>query len=102
MEVDPDIRKEYDNQRKYLYNSMHSLEKRLEMERSIHKEDNLRIMYMNMELIKHIIELRKDVVKKDRFFKRRNNELKEIKSKYSSELVDPSAGLQGTVSQDSI
>ena len=76
---------------------MHSLEKRLEMERSIHHEDNLRIMYMNMELIKHIIELRKEVVKKDRLYKSKNNELKELKSK----LGEPST-LQPAISNDSL
>ena len=70
------------------------------MERSIHHEDNLRIMYMNMELIKHIIELRKEVVKKDRFYKRRNNELKELKSRYAD--IGEISTLQPAASQDSI
>ena len=73
VEVDPDIKKEFENQKKYLHNSMTSLEKRLEMERSIHKEDNLRIMYMNIELIHHIIELRKQVKKKESEYKRIDN-----------------------------
>ena len=100
MEVDPDIRKEFENQKKYLHNSMTSLEKRLEMERSIHKEDNLRIMYMNIELIHHIIDLRKAVKQKESLYKRKDNDLKEVKSKYSDAADSPH--LRGPVSNDSI
>jgi len=93
VEVDPDIRKEYENQRKYLYNSMHSLDKRLEMERSIHKEDNMRIMYMNKELIEHITTLRGQITTKERVQRQKINTLKEKKSQY---------GVQGDIEQQSI
>ena len=41
VEIDPDIKKEYENQRRYLENSKNSLKKRLEKEKQIHKEDNM-------------------------------------------------------------
>lgn len=57
-EINPDIKKEYENQRKFLENSVHSLKKRLEKESEIHKEDNLAIMNENIKLIKEITDLR--------------------------------------------
>ena len=48
---------------------MHSLKKRLEVESQIHKEDNLKIMRDNMDLISKIKEVRnsiKDLAKKKR------------------------------------
>lgn len=72
---------------------MHSLDKRLEMERSIHKEDNMRIMYMNKELITHITELRIEIGKKERIQRQKINTLKEKKSQY---------GIQGDIEQQSI
>lgn len=44
VEIDPDIKKEYINQKKYLESSVFSLKKRLEKEQQIHREDNLNIM----------------------------------------------------------
>ena len=38
VEIDPDIKKEYENQKRYLENSVNSLKKRLEKETQIHKE----------------------------------------------------------------
>jgi hypothetical protein len=61
VEIDPDIKKEYENQKRYLENSVNSLKKRLEKETQIHKEDNNNIMKENMELIKQISDLRKEV-----------------------------------------
>ena len=61
MEIDPDIKKEYENQKRYLENSVNSLKKRLEKETQIHKEDNNNIMKENMELINQISDLRKEV-----------------------------------------
>ena len=61
VEIDPDIKKEYENQKRYLENSVNSLKKRLEKETQIHKEDNNNIMKENMELINQISELRKEV-----------------------------------------
>lgn len=50
-DVNQNIKLEYENQKKFLENSMHSLKKRLEIEGRIHKEDNLQIMTDNMDLI---------------------------------------------------
>lgn len=61
VEIDPDIKKEYENQRRYLENSKNSLKKRLEKEQQIHKEDNMNIMRQNIELIGMISELRAKV-----------------------------------------
>ena len=58
VEIDPDIKKEYENQKRYLENSVNSLKKRLEKETQIHKEDNNNIMMENMELINQISQLR--------------------------------------------
>lgn len=51
VEIDPDIKKEYENQKRYLENSVNSLKKRLDKETQLHKEDNNNIMRENMELI---------------------------------------------------
>jgi len=61
VEIDPDIKKEYENQRRYLENSQQSLKKRLEKEQQIHKEDNMNIMRENIKLIKMISDLRTEV-----------------------------------------
>ena len=61
VEIDPDIKKEYENQRRYLENSKNSLKKRLEKEQQIHKEDNMNIMRENIKLIKMISDLRAKV-----------------------------------------
>mmetsp|Transcript_26936 Transcript_26936/g.41053 ORF Transcript_26936/g.41053 Transcript_26936/m.41053 type:complete len:247 (+) Transcript_26936:277-1017(+) len=61
VEIDPDIKKEYENQRRYLDNSKNSLKKRLEKEQQIHKEDNMNIMRENIKLIKMISDLRTKV-----------------------------------------
>ena len=61
VEIDPDIKKEYENQRRYLDNSKNSLKKRLEKEQQIHKEDNMNIMRENIKLIKMISDLRAKV-----------------------------------------
>ncbi len=49
--MDPEIKKEYDNQKRYLENSLHSLKRRLETEGQVHKEENLNIMNQNIKLI---------------------------------------------------
>jgi hypothetical protein len=61
VDIDPDIKKEYENQKRYLENSVNSLKKRLEKETKIHKEDNMNIMRENIKLIQEISFLRKDV-----------------------------------------
>lgn len=60
-EIDPDIKKEYENQKRYLDNSKNSLKKRLEKEQQIHKQDNMNIMRENITLIRMITELRQQV-----------------------------------------
>lgn len=59
MEIDPDIKKEYVNQKKYLESSHHSLQKRLEKEDQIHRQDNQNVMKDNIKLIDEIGELRR-------------------------------------------
>jgi protein subunit release factor B len=61
VEIDPDIKKEYENQRRYLENSQNSLKKRLAREKEAHKQDNMNIMKENIKLIKMISELRTEV-----------------------------------------
>ena len=61
VDIDADIKKEYENQRRYLENSKNSLKKRVEKEQQIHKEDNMNIMRDNIKLIKMISELRSKV-----------------------------------------
>ena len=60
-EIDPDIKKEYENQKRYLDNSKNSLKKRLEKEQQIHKQDNMNIMRENITLIRMITDLRASV-----------------------------------------
>jgi cilia- and flagella-associated protein 57 len=83
VEIDPDIKKEYENQKKYLDNSVHSLKKRLERERDIHKEEHLNIMNDNIELITEIGDLRDAVRELDSKLRTTKNTLKEKKSKLS-------------------
>ena len=62
-DVNPSIKQEYENQKKFLENSMHSLQKRLEIESQIHKADHLQIMTDNMDLIQKIHEVRVNIKK---------------------------------------
>jgi chromosome segregation ATPase len=61
VDIDPDIKKEYENQRRFLENSQNSLKKRLAREQDAHKQDNMNIMKENIKLIKMISELRTEV-----------------------------------------
>lgn len=72
VEIDPDIKKEYENQKKYLQNSVNSLKKRLDKETIIHKEDNNVIMRDNIKLISEISKLRKTVKTLDSELKNHN------------------------------
>ena len=65
-DINPNIKQEYETQRKFLENSMHSLKKRLEIEGQIHKADNILIMGNNLDLIWDIGLLRKNITRKDR------------------------------------
>ena len=76
VEIDPDIKKEYENQRRYLENSKNSLKKRLEKEQQIHKEDNMNIMRENIKLIKMISDLRTQVKELKTLEKRTRTEAK--------------------------
>ena len=60
-DVNPNINQEYENQRKFLHNSMTSLNARLAIESQIHKADNMQIMTDNMALIYQISEVRSDI-----------------------------------------
>ena len=96
-DVNQNIKQEYENQKKFLENSMHSLKKRLEVESQIHKADNLSIMTDNMDLIKKINEVRKNIVSLEKSKQDAENEYKKycnrygIKplGKYESEESDP-------------
>ena len=61
LEMDPDIYSEYVSQKKYLEKSVGMLKKNLQKDNDIHKQDNLRIMRENVELIKEINRLRKEI-----------------------------------------
>lgn len=69
VEVDQDIRKEYQNQKRYLENSVGSLRKRLEKETAVHKDDNLQIMQENIALISQITSIREKVKEQDTILK---------------------------------
>lgn len=60
-EIDPDIDSEYRSQKKYLQKSVTMLKKNLEKDNEIHKQDNLRIMKENVDLIREINKLRKNI-----------------------------------------
>ena len=66
MEVDEDIKQEYESQKKYLKRSVQMLKKNLLKDNEIHKQDNIRIMKDNVELIQEIIQLRSTVNELDR------------------------------------
>lgn len=76
VEVDPDIKKEYVNQRKYLESSHHSLQKRLEKEDQIHRQNNQNVMKDNIKLIKEIGDLRQKVSLATTEYKHHKNNLK--------------------------
>lgn len=74
VEIDPDIKKEYANQKKYLESSHHSLQKRLEKEDQIHRQDNLNVMNENTMLIDEINNLRREVREQRESISKKNNE----------------------------
>jgi chromosome segregation ATPase len=61
VDIDPDIKKEYENQKRFLENSQNSLKRRLAREQEAHKQDNMNIMKENIKLIRMISNLRADV-----------------------------------------
>ena len=58
QETDPDIKKEYENQKTYLENSVASLKKKKNKDKAAHELENLKIMKENMHLIEQIKTLR--------------------------------------------
>lgn len=60
MEVD--IQQEYSRQREYLERTIASLDKKVDKDQSLHRNDNVRIMNENVSLIKEINALRKDIM----------------------------------------
>ena len=58
QEINNDIFKEYKSQLRYLEKSVNMLKRNLDKDSEIHKEDNMRIMKTNVDLIKEINTLR--------------------------------------------
>jgi hypothetical protein len=85
VDIDPDIKKGYENQKKYLENSVNSLKKRLDKERQIHKEDNLFIMKMNLDLIGQITHLRGEVKNLNSQLRNSDTKSKDDKSQRGSD-----------------
>ncbi len=54
VEIDNDIKKEYENQKTYLKNSVTSLQKKKNKDKEIHEQSNLKVMEENMKLITQI------------------------------------------------
>jgi hypothetical protein len=67
VDINPEIQKEYENQRKYLENSKHSLEQKFKKDMDIHKKDSQKHMDENYNLIRQINELRS---KRDKLLKK--------------------------------
>lgn len=59
VEIDSDIKAEYISQKKYLEKSVNMLKKNLIKDNEIHKQDEIRIMRENIDLIRNINQLRK-------------------------------------------
>lgn len=58
QEINSDIFREYESQLRYLEKSVNMLKRNLEKDKEIHKQDNMRIMKTNVDLIKEINTLR--------------------------------------------
>ena len=61
VEIDPDIKKEFENQRRFLESSKNSLKKTLEKEGQLNQEDYRKVMEQNLLLIGMITQLREEV-----------------------------------------
>lgn len=71
VEINADIKKEQENQRRYLETAKATLKKRLDKEQEVAKAENTKVMRENLDLIEQIKMLRKRVealrdVKKDK------------------------------------
>lgn len=62
-EIDEDIKKEYQSQLKYLAMSSRKLKKNLEKDAEMHKQDNMRIMKKNVDLIRELGKMRSYIAK---------------------------------------
>ena len=80
VEVDVDVKKEQENQRRYLENTKASLNKRLEKEQQIHKTENSRIMWQNLELINQIKKLRNKINEAREWEKQQRNKAKMLQN----------------------
>ena len=58
VEIDGEIKKEFESQKKYLESSFKTLTKAYEMKKLAHKNDNKNIMEENIKLIEQITKLR--------------------------------------------
>lgn len=90
-DINPNIKQEYENQRKFLENSMHSLKKRLEIESQIHKADNLQIMTDNMDLIQKINTVRDNIKAEQKRKTDAENNYKQLCTKYG---IKPARNLE--------
>lgn len=101
-EIDPDIESEYRSQKKYLQKSVAMLKKNLEKDNEIHKQDNLRIMKENVDLIREINKLRKnikDIKGGPKVEEEKKND--KMESRYEGEPKDPEENLSGFNNEDS-
>lgn len=90
-DINPNIKQEYENQKKFLDNSMHSLKKRLEIEGQIHKADNLSIMTDNMDLIDKIDKVRTKTISLNRQKIDAENDYKQMCTRYG---IKPARSLE--------
>ena len=68
VEIDGEIKKEFESQRKYLEASKKTLEKEYEMKKLAHKNDNQNIMLQNMDLLQQIVSLRSEIKELNKAF----------------------------------
>ena len=62
VEINADIKKEQENQRRYLETAKATLKKRLDKEQEVAKAENTKVMRENLDLIAEIQKLRKQIV----------------------------------------
>lgn len=79
-EIDEDIKKEYQSQLKYLAMSSRKLKKNLEKDAEMHKQDNMRIMKKNVDLIRELGKMRAGIAKVSGGDNRKTDHHNKIKS----------------------
>lgn len=89
--INPDINKEYENQKRFLESSVFALKKQLERETKIHKDDNLAIMKSNISLIKSITDHRIIVTELETELKKKRNYNKLLEKGFDSAINDSTA-----------